>query len=985
MTKQKMKKKHNKNLIFTNIMRGFKKRPSQLVGLIILIMMTSVAYVGLNNSAVQLGGQLEEYMVESNMEHMYFGMNTNVSTMPDNMRSYLESETGLYGQDLQNDIRNNPARYNEDLFLDVINDVMVEEYDITVSLSASKNYCEVRNDEGRCELLYSFLLYDDENKVNKPYVLDGRMPETADEIAVFPEYASKNNIKMGDTLVIEGNSFTVVGTAYQANYMLPVIGNDEDTMDTMFLENDKKTAVFATSEGYNKISGSSDYTYSAVFNELEGVYDSSEVIELYRPFRGSLTGIVNESGIEDAAYISMAVPYYLNANISSVFGEMQNMKTMGSVLSRVILVLALIIVGFMVKKRIENDGKQLGVLKSLGYSSREIATGYMALPLIAGLIGLTLGFIVGSFVSIPLINLLRESYLVPSDGYVFDFDLFFGGFLLPGLIMMSVAFIVIVVLLRTTAVDLLKPGNKMDTVKARPSTKNEEGIHTVKGVILLPFRYVAFGFSRAYNWFKFKSLRFLQKRHARKVRKLNEKQLKIDRKDQIKLEKHKKKMLKTEDNGFITRFKYSLVLRSPGKLVSIFFTIFISSMLLVITMVGTTLIDDMMETMADSMPYEKFYLYSYPVNTEAGSAAEYYTEEDGISLMVSAMTPAVGTAPELVAIDRNGKPIEVENKLSPDIEYTEIDESCMELGGTEEDCTIYYDEYGQKIDFTVNLALTGKKEEDKDIAPLYNSSGEEISHKLKDGLIISDFMRAWYGLEKGDIVTIKFGYYDYSEYNPIDQTGIKVVNVEESIKIVDVTNEFFNPSAYVDFGILNELVGNVGEENYTYNYRYTNSLTQNEPDELIAMSMNITNFMDDLEEQMEMMDIFIGIVVLIAGILSLVIIVVMTNFTIEDNFKNISLLKVMGYQDKEISKMVLRIYSPVIMIAYVVSIPATIFLLETLMAIIGELMGISIPVRMKLTSALLGFAVMMISYMLAIQISKKRISKIPLQEALKED
>ncbi len=958
-------------------MRGFKKRPSQLVGLIVLIMMTSVAYVGLNNSAVQLGGQVEEYMVESNLEHMYFDVNTTVETMPDDMRLYLEGVTGLAGEDLKTDIANNRPKYYEGYFLDYIEEYMVETSNITVSLNSLKNYCGDKDIEAdRCNLEYSFLRYDSDKEVNKPLVIDGRMPENGNEIAIFPEYADAHGIKLGDTLTIDGNDFKVVGTAYQANYILPTF-----SVEGMLMSPDQKTAVFATSEGYNKITGVSIYSYSVVFNEVKGVYEYDEVVKYVKEFRGTYTGIESNSGIE-TNYISSAVPYYMNPSISAVFNEMNNMEKTGSVLSSVILVLALVIVGFMVKKRIENDGKQLGVLKSLGYTSREIAVGYMALPLMSGLIGLTIGFIIGSFISIPLINLLRESYLVPSEGYVFDFGLFFGGFILPGLIMMTVAFVVIAVLLRTTAVDLLKPGNKMDTVKERPTARNDEGIYTVKGVLTLPFRYIAFAFSRAYNWFKFKSLRFLQKRHAKKINKLREKESRIDKKDKIKLEKHAKKKDKTENSGFISRFKYSLVLRSPGKLISIFFTIFVSSMLLVITMVGTTLVDDMMEIMEDSMPFDKFYVYYAPVNADDNYDV-LYDDEDGIALMYSDIS---GAAPILTNINRNGVDITPENKLLPEIAETRIDEECVADGGSEEDCTILYDEYGQVINTDVTLTLTGKRQSDNEIAPLYNKKGDEISAKLKDGMIITDFMKAWYGLEVGDTVTIELTYYDFSYDMGTGQVITVPHTVYEDVKIVDVTNEFFNPSGYVDFGWLNEVVGNNGSENYVYNYKYTNDTTVNELETpFVAFSMNVSNMMEDLEEQMEMMDIFIGIVVVIAGILSLVIIVVMTNFTIEDNFKNISLLKVMGYQDKEISKMVLRIYSPVIMIAYFISIPVTIVVLETLMAVLGELMGVSIPVRMRLTSALIGFATMMVSYMIAIQISKRRVSKIPLQEALKED
>lgn len=90
------------------------------------------------------------------------------------------------------------------------------------------------------------------------------------------------------------------------------------------------------------------------------------------------------------------------------------------------LAVSLIVILLITKKRVESSKMQIGILKSLGYSSRTISLGYLIYPLVAALIGGGLGYFIGLILQIPIINIFSWYFAIPLGNFSFDiFSLFF--------------------------------------------------------------------------------------------------------------------------------------------------------------------------------------------------------------------------------------------------------------------------------------------------------------------------------------------------------------------------------------------------------------------------------------------------------------------------------------------------------------------------------------------------------------------------------
>ena len=119
--------------------------------------------------------------------------------------------------------------------------------------------------------------------------------------------------------------------------------------------------------------------------------------------------------------------------------------------------------------------------------------------------------------------------------------------------------------------------------------------------------------------------------------------------------------------------------------------------------------------------------------------------------------------------------------------------------------------------------------------------------------------------------------------------------------------------------------------------------------------------------------------------MALIIIAVIANIVVEENKRTISLMKVMGYKNKNISKIVLNIYTPFVIIAYLLSIPAMIALLKWIISMLVGDINMVIPITLSWPMALIGLIGLVVAYYVAIKLSRKVLNKVPLAVALKRE
>ena len=146
---------------------------------------------------------------------------------------------------------------------------------------------------------------------------------------------------------------------------------------------------------------------------------------------------------------------------------------------------------------------------------------------------------------------------------------------------------------------------------------------------------------------------------------------------------------------------------------------------------------------------------------------------------------------------------------------------------------------------------------------------------------------------------------------------------------------------------------------------------------------------EDLQQNMasflsisrSMMTVMMVVGVLIAGI----ILITICHLIIEENKKTISMLKVLGYEVKEVSSMVLNVYTPLVVVMYFISVGVGLMVLEQIMIFLSKRMSMAFPVSIGWGEIFIGLAVLLATYYVCLLIVQKSLKRISLSEVLKQE
>lgn len=383
----------------------------------------------------------------------------------------------------------------------------------------------------------------------------------------------------------------------------------------------------------------------------------------------------------------------------------------------------------------------------------------------------------------------------------------------------------------------------------------------------------------------------------------------------------------TKKLPFKTRFRYSLASRSLGKLLIVTLTSFCTGLLIVLVLIGLNIFSSMLDKTFDGMKLKNQVTY-------IGIMSGYSDTEDYIYTTNM-------TLEEVISSNGDSHKIERKKEGSEDIE-----------------------------DYTVNINGIDKELR---LLEAKDKDGNNVYPKLvnDDDIIINQNIAKIADASVGDIIVFKSG------------------DKEFRYKLVAIDDSFMGGSAYVKRSTLAKEFEN---DEAAYNIKFTNddkyssmSNLSKEETEKIANIMSIEDLRENLENQMSSSNGAIYVVIVFASIMAFVIILIIANIVVEENKKTISLMKVMGYDDKNISSIVLNIYTPFIIIAYLLSIPAMKNLLGFIVSKLTGSMDFAIPIEFSFGKALIGLAGLLISYFIAIFISRRTLNKVPLSVALKRE
>jgi len=263
----------------------------------------------------------------------------------------------------------------------------------------------------------------------------------------------------------------------------------------------------------------------------------------------------------------------------------------------------------------------------------------------------------------------------------------------------------------------------------------------------------------------------------------------------------------------------------------------------------------------------------------------------------------------------------------------------------------------------VNDSITLKGiESDNKLHKLYNHKGKDITGKLNEGVIINKSFNMKYDKKIGD--TIK----------------VKISDREYNLSIVDISNEFSELKIYMNLSELSEMVTDKKSDEFFNGVYSKNSLKEDKYLTVVSKSVIL--------EQSQLMQNFMkyAIYMMIGSSMAIAVIVlyVLTTLTVEDKYYDISLLKVMGYNDKEVNSMILNSYFVYSIISFLISVPIAVALVNGMVKYLIVSFNMVLPFEFELWQVFVGATIIVVIFFIGTLGAKSKINKVSLQEILKE-
>ena len=284
------------------------------------------------------------------------------------------------------------------------------------------------------------------DNINLACVLDGRLPENENEIAVDRMHADNVDMKVGDTIRVDGEKFEVVGLIAYVNYSTL----HEKTTDLIF-DAIKFDVAMVTDEGFDRLGESIHYAYAWKYKDAPA--DEKEEKALSDDFRKVLAAQTMLHGNELKDY----VPSYGNPAINFATDDMGSDMSMGGVILDILIIIIAFIFGVTISNTITKESSTIGTLRASGYTRGELVRHYLSMPVIvtflAAIVGNILGYTVFKNV---VVGMYYNSYSLPTYETVWNPDAFVKTTVVPIILMFVVNLIVIVRMLRHTPLQFLR-------------------------------------------------------------------------------------------------------------------------------------------------------------------------------------------------------------------------------------------------------------------------------------------------------------------------------------------------------------------------------------------------------------------------------------------------------------------------------------------------------------------------------------------------
>ena len=316
-------------------------------------------------------------------------------------------------------------------------------------------------------------VYPERRDIDLYDILDGRAPETENEIMIDRMHADNAGIKVGDKLVAGNAEFEVCGLAAFEDYSTLYESNTDTMFDALTFD-----VAMVTDEGFDRIHSNTRANYAYAYDDAPA--DEFEEKELSDKFLKALITQVAVSENEDIK-IEDFVPAYANQALTFAQNDLGKDKAMGGALLYILTAVLAFIFAVTISATLEKESTVIGTLRASGYTKGELLRYYMSAPLVivvfAAIVGNVLGY---TFFKDTVVGMYFQSYSLPGFTTLWTPEAFIRTTIVPIILMLLINLVVIIRTLRLSPLRFLRHDLKQ--------TKRKKAIRLPKWRFFTRFR-----------------------------------------------------------------------------------------------------------------------------------------------------------------------------------------------------------------------------------------------------------------------------------------------------------------------------------------------------------------------------------------------------------------------------------------------------------------------------------------------------------------
>ena len=344
----------------------------------------------------------------------------------------------------------------------------IKNVELAINIQEKDTYLEIEENN------YVVKLIEYNSQMNNVYIKEGRLPKNSNEVSVDNALLENNNLKLGDSITIDGKKYSIVGNVISPLYFSAERPNSNlgsgkvDYYIYVYngsIDLEAYSNIYITVKGAKKYLTNSD-SYKKLINNVKNgidlIKDKQQDIrydELYSDIIE--TSEMYDISIDESKFIKPKWYIYDrldNTSYKELINASDNLKKIGNIFPIIFFAISVLVSLISMMRMIEEDRVENGTLKSLGYNSFHITLKYVIYSLLATTIGSSIGAIFGSYMIPNVIwNIYKKIFFIPKFIYLLKSDYNALGLWICILCICGTSVIVCIKNLREVPANLMRP------------------------------------------------------------------------------------------------------------------------------------------------------------------------------------------------------------------------------------------------------------------------------------------------------------------------------------------------------------------------------------------------------------------------------------------------------------------------------------------------------------------------------------------------